>query len=95
MPKRVNGKTITSFDIDNEVDDIFYDGNLKQIYLSCGGGYINVFKLADANTYTSNGKISTHSGARTFLFISQSKQLIVASPSSFSSDASLLIDSIK
>ena len=34
------GKTISTFDIDNDVDDVFYDKKNNQIYLSCGGGYI-------------------------------------------------------
>ena len=90
-----NGKTIASFDIDNDVDDVFYDNALRQIYLSSGGGYIDVFKQIDANTYLANGKIRTHSGARTSLFVSPLSQLIVASPSGFNSDALLLIYSIK
>ncbi len=91
------GKTITSFSIDSDVDDIFYNITNREIYLTCGGGYIDVFKQTDANTYTANGKISTHSGARTSLFIPELNQLIVASPSGFNSNASasLLIYSIK
>lgn len=89
------GKSISTFSIDNDVDDIFYNPVTKEIYLSCGGGYIDVFKQTDANTYTTNGKISSHSGARTSLFIPELNQLIVAFPSGFNNDASLLIYSIK
>lgn len=38
------GKSISSFDIEGDVDDIFYDDSSRQIYLSCGGGYIDVLK---------------------------------------------------
>src|SRR5206468_1907495 len=38
------GKTITSLDIDGDVDDIFYNAEDKCIYLSCGDGYVDVFK---------------------------------------------------
>jgi WD40 repeat protein len=89
------GKTISSFAIDSDTDDIFYNHTTKEVYISCGGGYINVFKQTDANTYTADGKVSTHSGARTSLFIPDLNQLIVASPLNFSSNASLLIYSIK
>lgn len=85
------GKIISSFEIDSDVDDIFYDSTSKQIYLSCGGGYIDIFKQTDANTYTANGKISTKSGARTSLLISELNQLILASPSSLDRHAALLI----
>ncbi|HVA98875.1 MAG TPA: YncE family protein [Bacteroidia bacterium] len=88
------GKTISSFEINSDVDDIFYNQISKEIYLSCGGGYIDVFKQTDANTYTANGKIETHSGARTSLFIPELNQLIVASPSGFSSSALLFIYNI-
>lgn len=96
------GKTISSFSIDSDTDDIFYNSSTKEIYVSCGGGYIDVFKQTDlptgqvgANTYTTNGKVSTHTGARTSLFIPELNQLIVASPSGFNSNASLLIYDIK
>jgi DNA-binding beta-propeller fold protein YncE len=89
------GKTISSFSIDKDVDDIFYNSVRKEIYLSCGVGYIDVFKQTDANTYAANGKVSTHSGARTSLFVPELNQLIIASPSVFNSNASLLIYEIK
>jgi len=89
------GKTISTFSIDSDVDDLFYNRTNKEIYLSCGEGYIDVFKQADANTYTTNGKVSTHSGARTSLLLPELNQLIVASPSGFNSTASLLIYDIK
>ena len=89
------GKAIASFSIDSDTDDIFYNPQTKEIYLSCGGGYIDVFKQADAHTYKKKKKIATHSGARTSLFIPELNQLIVASPSGFNNNASLLIYDIK
>jgi YVTN family beta-propeller protein len=89
------GKTISSFSTDNDADDIFYNRGSKEIYLSCGGGYVDVFKQTDANTYAANGKVSTHPGARTSLFIPELNQLIVASPSGLNSNHSLLIYDIK
>jgi len=89
------GKKISSFVIDNDVDDIFYDNTTREIYLSCGGGYIDVFKQTDVNSYISKGKTSTRSGARTSLFVPELNQLIVASPSGINCDAELLIYQIK
>lgn len=89
------GKTISSLAIEGDVDDIFYDKTSKQIYLSCGAGNVDIVKQADANTYTANGKVSTHSGARTSVFITDLNLLIVASPSGFNSKASLLVYSVK
>jgi len=89
------GKQITSTEIGGDVDDIFYNKTNQQIYLSCGAGSIDIFKQTDANTYTANGKVFTHSVARTSLFITELNLLIVASPSGFSSKASLLVYEVK
>ena len=89
------GKQITSTEIGGDVDDIFYNKTNQQIYLSCGAGSIDIFRQSDANTYTANGKVFTHSVARTSLFITELNLLIVASPSGFSSKASLLVYEVK
>jgi len=61
------GKAISSLDIDSDVDDIFTIAKSKQIYLSCGGGYIDSVNQTDANNYTQTEKLLTRSGARTSL----------------------------
>jgi DNA-binding beta-propeller fold protein YncE len=89
------GKIAASFDSDNDVDDVYYDKKRKRIYMSCGDGNIDVFQQFDANTYKALGKVTTHTGARTSLFIPGLDQFIVAFPSSgFNSIASLLIYSL-
>jgi glucose dehydrogenase len=85
------GKIISSFDIDGDTDDIFYNASAKEIYVSCGSGYVNVINQIDANHYTTNGKIKTNSGARTSLFIPQLHQLIIAVPARIGSNAQLMI----
>lgn len=85
------GKTISMLDIDPDVDDIYYDTMRQQIYLSCGGGYIDVFKQSDADTYISLGRVATATGARTSLFIPARNQFMVAAPSGKNKDAQLLI----
>ncbi|MDO9186233.1 MAG: YncE family protein [Bacteroidia bacterium] len=88
------GKTISSLDIDSDVDDIFYDKNSKQIYLSCGGGYIDILKQKDANNYELVSKISTRSGARTCLLVPELKQLLLSVPSSMKKNAELHVYNI-
>jgi WD40 repeat protein len=39
-----NGNKITAIDIDGDVNDIFFNNNNKQVYVSCGDGYLDVFK---------------------------------------------------
>lgn len=86
-----SGKLVTSIVIDSDVDDVFYDKTSKQIYLSCGGGSIDIIKQTDANTYSANGNVPSCSGARTSLFIAEQNLLIVASPSGLKRNASLLV----
>ncbi|MEP7233319.1 MAG: YncE family protein [Ginsengibacter sp.] len=85
------GKTISFLNIDSDTDDVFYSSTNKEVYVSCGEGYVDVFTQADANSYKANGKIETKSGARTSLFITELNLLIVASPLAFSRQAALLI----
>jgi DNA-binding beta-propeller fold protein YncE len=90
-----NDKTIATQNIDNDVDDLYYDASTKQIILSCGSGFVEVFSQINPDSYTLKEKVPTHRGARTSLLIPELNKLIVASPSGFSAHASLLIYDIK
>src|SRR5215211_1189569 len=59
---------------------IFYDAKAKRIYVSGGAGAIRVFAQKDANRYVLLGDVSTAEGARTSLFVSESRKLYVAAP---------------
>ena len=85
------GKLITSVDTDSDVDDVFYDQKTNNIYLSCGGGYIDIVKQISSNSYQVAEKIASHSGARTSLLIPNQNRLLVASPKSFRNSALLLV----
>lgn len=82
------GKTIDSFDIDGDTDDIFYDKNF--IYISCGSGSLNVFRQISADQYEPASKIKTVSGARTSHYIPELNQLVVAVPAQSGKEAHLL-----
>ena len=90
-----SGKNIASLDCARDADDIFFNREKKEIYVSCGAGYLDVFKQNDADHYEFEGRTSTRSGARTSLFIPDLNQLIVAAPASLSLSASLFVYSIK
>lgn len=85
------GKTITSVETDSDVDDIFCDAKTGNLYLSCGGGNIDVIKRLSANNYQLSEKIVSKSGARTSLWISQLNRLVVASPKSLIEGAVLFV----
>ncbi len=85
------GKTIAQIEIDSDTDDVFYDSSSNQIYVSCGGGYIDVFKQMGPDKYVAVSRIESRSGARTSLFVPELNQLIVAAPARSGSDAQLMI----
>jgi YVTN family beta-propeller protein len=89
------GNTISSVHIDSDTDDIFYDGTSKQIYVSCGGGYIDVIKQTGPDQYEVRSKTESRSGARTSLFLPELNQLIVAAPSHLGKAAQLMIYRVK
>jgi hypothetical protein len=89
------GEILSVLDIDSDVDDVFYDSRSAQIFLSCGGGYLDVFKETISNGFIANGKIVTKPGARTSLFIPGLNRFIVAAPAGPDLQAQLLIYQVK
>ena len=85
------GKTVAKIDIDNDTDDLFFDSSSSRIYVSCGGGFIDVLRQIDPDNYKSISRVETRSGARTSLFIPELNQLIVASPARSGRVAQLMI----
>ena len=90
-----SGSQVTTLDTDSDADDLFYDQKNDNIYLSCGSGFIDVFKQKIDGNYKFIEKISSASGARTSLFIPNLNELIVASPKNSTRNASLLVFEIK
>ncbi len=86
-----NGKTIFTGDIDGDTDDLFYDNSSGLIYVSCGAGYIDIFKQNVAERYDEISKIKSRSGARTSLFVPELNELIVAAPARDGNEAQLMI----
>lgn len=90
-----SGNTITSLSIDRDTDDIFYDTVRKKIYISCGGGYLDIISQNGLDDYHLVSKIETRAGARTSLFIPELSQLIIAAPASSGDQARLMVYNIK
>ena len=86
-----NGKTVATLEIDSDTDDIFYDRSSKQIFVSCGGGYIDVIRQSLPDKYESGSRTESRSGARTSLFVPELNQLIVAAPARSGKEAQLMI----
>jgi hypothetical protein len=61
----------------SDADDVFFDGNRRRIYVSCGSGSVDVFE-ADGDGYRKPTSTKTNSGARTSLFVPELDRLFVA-----------------
>jgi DNA-binding beta-propeller fold protein YncE len=76
-----SGAAMTSFKIDGDADDVFYDATRHRLYAVCGDGAVDVIDQIDRDTYKIAAKIPTAAGARTGLFVPQWNSLFVAVPS--------------
>jgi DNA-binding beta-propeller fold protein YncE len=75
-----SGKVVASLDCAGDADDLFYDRERKQIYLSGGDGFVDVFAQRDADHYVLNTKLPTAVGARTSLWVPAIRRLYLAVP---------------
>src|SRR5262249_37945704 len=74
------GKEIAGVPVPGDIDDLFYDAKRKQLYASCGEGFIAVIKQIDADRYEAGAKIATVKGAKTSLFVPERDRLYLAVP---------------
>jgi DNA-binding beta-propeller fold protein YncE len=77
---RESGKEIAGVEIPKDVDDVFYDAKRKQIYASCGEGFIAVIRQIDADHYEMLEKVATIKDAKTCCFDPQSSKLYLGVP---------------
>jgi DNA-binding beta-propeller fold protein YncE len=62
------GNKVASLTLHGDCDDVFYDAAQKQIYASCGEGFLDCFSQSDADHYSLKQAIATAGGARTSYF---------------------------
>lgn len=74
------GKPVADMAISGDIDDLFYDANLKRLYLSCGEGFIDVIDQRRADTYQLRERIPTRTGARTAFFSKDLNEFYLAVP---------------
>jgi len=70
------GKVVNELQICGDSDDVFFDAKRKQLYVSCGAGFIDVIDAS--GTYKRVARISTVPGARTSLFVPELDRLFLA-----------------
>lgn len=68
-------KKIGEAKISSDTDDVFYDVKRQQIYVSCGGGFLDVI---DAGNYEVRQRIPTVAGARTGFFVPERDEFYLA-----------------
>lgn len=86
-----SGRVVNSVSISGDTDDLFYDARNKLLYVSCGGGSIEVIKQNDADNYQKLKSISTAPGARTSLFVPELNLFCVAVPQRGSQPAEIRV----
>jgi DNA-binding beta-propeller fold protein YncE len=91
----VSGHLVASAAISRDTDDLFYDSNNKLLYVSCGGGAIDVIQQLDPDNYKNLMTLPTPSGARTSLFIPELKVLCLAVPHRGSQQAEIRVYKVK
>ncbi len=90
-----SNSVITSLPINGDCDDVFWNDKTKNIYISCGEGFLDVIDQVNPNRYTLKSKIKTASGARTALFVPQLQQLFLAVPHRGNQSAAVWIYEVK
>lgn len=74
------GRVVATVPCVGDADDVFYDAQRRQIYISGGEGFLDVVEQLDANTYLRREHVPTAAGARTSHFIPERDELCLAVP---------------
>jgi len=95
----LSGKEIASLPGPETMDGVYYDADLKRIYMSGGRwygtpeaspGWVYVYQQKDADHYELVSRVKTRPGAGKSLFVPQLKRLYVASQAIGDQDAAIL-----
>jgi YVTN family beta-propeller protein len=71
------GNKVATLNLHGDCDDVFYDASKRQIYASCGEGYLDIFAQSDADHYSLKQAVPTASGARTSFFDGEKVYVVV------------------
>jgi DNA-binding beta-propeller fold protein YncE len=85
------GKEIFSAPMVGDADDLYWDVKNKSIYISGGGGAVDIFKQTNDTTYKQIAHIKTRDGARTSLLVPELRLFLIAARASGDKKATLLV----
>ena len=74
------GKEVATVPIPGDNDDLWFDAKTRRLYASCGEGALVVMEQQEADKYKVLEKIDTVKGARTCLYVAETKRLYLAVP---------------
>jgi DNA-binding beta-propeller fold protein YncE len=74
------GTVLSAVGCSGDADDIFYDADTKQILLSCGDGFVDVFKDKGQNAFTQIDHVGSRALARTSFYVPAEKKFFLAVP---------------
>jgi len=86
-----NGKMISKSPCSADADDIFYNNQKKEFYISGGEGFMDVFRRTAKGDYERISRTATREGARTSLFVPELNEIILAVPRELANAAELRI----
>lgn len=75
-----SGKQLASVPIPHDVDDVYFDAKRKQVYASCGEGFIVVLRETATNKFEVREKLATVKMARCSLFDRETSRLFLSTP---------------
>jgi DNA-binding beta-propeller fold protein YncE len=85
------GKVVASTPTVGGADDMAYDPQRRQIYVSGGDGYVAIIQVDDGDHYREVGRLTTGPGAKTSLFVPEFNSIYVAVPAQANQPAVLKI----
>ncbi len=90
-----SGREVSRVDIGSDVDDIFYDAVHRQIYTSCGAGFVYIIRQKDADHYEVAARMKTVRGARTSRFEPELMLFYLAVPGGSGTSAEIFVYDLK
>jgi hypothetical protein len=85
-----SGNELADLPSDAGADDLFYDPELRRIYLIAGGGAVDVYEIDATKTVHAIGVVTTSAGAKTGLLVPSLHALFVGAPATGGKQAELL-----
>jgi len=85
-----NGKEVTSVNMVSDADDVYFDPRSDRLYVSGGGGFINIFQLNN-DSITQIANIQTREGARTSLLVPALNIFILAARPQAGNSAQIMV----